>query len=200
VTEINSCLSIPKTVETVTERQRNLIEDLNLIENPQERLSILVDRARHLPPLPAEARTQNHLVPGCVSQVWLLCERDTAGRCHFRCDADSPLVKALVAFLCEFYSGCTPAEILAETLTEKVEVVALDGRDEVRRTALTAEPSSGIGRPQDKRVEDSPLAALGLLQTLSPTRRNGLAQVRARIHGFAAESSALDAAETNAAP
>jgi len=141
-----------KPVETVTERQRNLIEDLNLIENPQERLSVLVDRARHLSPLPAEARTESNLVPGCISQVWLLCTRDTAGHCHFRCDADSPLVKALVAFLCDYYSNCTPEEILADSINSD---------------------------------EAKPLAALGLLQTLSPTRRNGLAQVRARIHSFA---------------
>jgi len=138
----------------MTDRQRALIDDLNLIENPQERLSALVDRERHLPSLAAEARIDKNLVPGCVSQVWLLCERDTAGRSHFRCDADSPLVKALVGFLCEFYSDCTPDEILADTT---------DGDSE----------------------EATPLAALGLLQTLSPTRRNGLAQVRTRIHGFA---------------
>jgi len=144
-----------KTVETVTERQRNLIEDLNLIENPQERLSVLVDRARSLAPLPDKARTESHLVPGCVSQVWLLCTHAAAGRCHFRCDAGSPLVKALVAFLCDYYSDCSPDEILA------------DGDSD----------------------EATPLAALGLLQTLSPTRRNGLAQVRARILAYAAEAN-----------
>jgi len=183
----------------VTERQRSLIDDLNLIENPQERLSILVDRTRNLPRLPAEARVESNLVPGCISQVWLVGTRDAAGRCHFRCDADGPLVKALVAFLCDYYSDCTPAEILAEFRFD--ESNSLDRRDEVRRTALAervctplaakasalvaAEPLSGIECPQNKRVEDSPLAALGLLQTLSPTRRNGLAQVRARIHAFA---------------
>jgi len=142
----------------VTGKQRELIDDLNLIENPQERLSALVDRAHYLPPLPTEARTERNLVPGCVSQVWLLCTRDTAGRCHFRCDADGPLVKALVAFLCDYYSGCTPEEILADSVSS----------DNATNTD-----------------EDSPLAALGLLQTLSPTRRNGLAQVRARIRSFA---------------
>jgi len=136
----------------VTERQRELIEDLNLIENPQERLSILVDRVRNLPPLPADARIETNRVFGCVSQVWLLCECDATGRCHFRCDADGPLVKALVAFLCEFYANCTPMEILADSINSD---------------------------------EANPLAAIGLLQTLSPTRRNGLAQVRARIHTFA---------------
>jgi cysteine desulfuration protein SufE len=91
-----------------------LIEDFLLIENAQERLSAVVDRARRLPPLPASERTDAHRVPGCVSQVWLVGElRD--GRCHFRCDADGPLVKGLVAFLCAYYEGAAPAGIVADT-------------------------------------------------------------------------------------
>jgi cysteine desulfuration protein SufE len=46
--------------------------------------------------------------------VWVVGElRD--GRCFFRCDADGPLVKGLVAFLCEFYSDATPTEIAGST-------------------------------------------------------------------------------------
>jgi cysteine desulfuration protein SufE len=98
---------------TLTAAQQQLLEDFLLIENAQERLSAVVDRARRLPPLPADERTDARRVPGCVSQVWLVGElRD--GHCHFRCDADGPLVKGLVAFLCAFYEGATPAEILAD--------------------------------------------------------------------------------------
>ena len=97
----------------MTAAQQQLLEDFLLIENAQERLSAVVDRARRLPPLPADERTDARRVPGCVSQVWLVGElRD--GRCQFRCDADGPLVKGLVAFLCAFYNGATPAEILAD--------------------------------------------------------------------------------------
>lgn len=96
----------------LAERQQLLVDDLAIIEDPQERLAAVVDRAKRLPPLPASDRTEDHRVRGCVSQVWVIGElRD--GRCEFRCDADGPLVKGLVAFLCEFFSGATPAEIAA---------------------------------------------------------------------------------------
>jgi cysteine desulfuration protein SufE len=131
----------------MTDRQQQLLEDLNLIEDPQERLTIVVDRARTHPPLPDHERTAAHRVPGCVSHVWLVGElRD--GRCHFRCDADGPLVKGLVALLCDYFSGTSPADIIAD--------------------------------------ETDPLAELRLLRNLSPTRRNGLAAVRAAIKTFAA--------------
>ena len=96
----------------LAERQHQLLDDFAIIEDAQERLSAVIDRAKRLPPLPGADRTEQNRVQGCVSQVWVLGElRD--GRCFFRCDADGPLVKGLVAFLCEFFSGATPAEIAA---------------------------------------------------------------------------------------
>ena len=83
-----------------------------MIDDPQERLTLVVDRARRLPPFPAGERTEAHRVLGCVSQVWIVGEwRD--GHCRFRCDADSPLVKGLLALLCEFFSDTPPAEVAA---------------------------------------------------------------------------------------
>lgn len=93
---------------TLAEKQRTLIEDLNLIPDVQERLSALTSHAARMK-LPAEARIDANLVPGCVSRVWLHGElRD--GVTHFDCDADSPMVKALVAVLCELYSDVSPCE------------------------------------------------------------------------------------------
>jgi len=99
---------------TSAERQQQLVVDLAIIEDMQERLGAVVDRAKRLPPLPAAERTGQNRVSGCVSQVWVIGERRD-GRCVFRCDADGPLVKGLVAFLCEFSSGATPADIAAGT-------------------------------------------------------------------------------------
>lgn len=96
---------------TLSEKQRALAADLNLIHDPHERLSVVMAHGR-LAGLPAESKTGENLVPGCVSRVWLTgtC-RD--GLWHFQCDADSPMVKGLVAVLCELYSGSPAAEILA---------------------------------------------------------------------------------------
>jgi cysteine desulfuration protein SufE len=42
--------------------------------------------------------------------VWLECAIED-GHCRFRADADSPIVRALVLFLCEFFSGASPADV-----------------------------------------------------------------------------------------
>ncbi|MDF3058093.1 MAG: sufE [Rariglobus sp.] len=96
----------------VSERQAQLIEDLSLIEDRHERLAAVVERARRHPPLPEASRTGANRVHGCISQVWVGGElRD--GALHFKFDADSPLVKGLVALLVDLYEGGAPADIVA---------------------------------------------------------------------------------------
>jgi cysteine desulfuration protein SufE len=96
----------------LTRKLFRLIDDLAVLDDPQERLAAVVDRARKVPPLPSSDRTDAHRVPGCVSVVWLVGEM-RAGSCHFRSDAESPVVRGLLALLCEFFNGATPAQILA---------------------------------------------------------------------------------------
>jgi cysteine desulfuration protein SufE len=96
----------------LAEKQQQMIEDFAIIEDPQERLAAIVDRARKRPPLPDPERTEDHRVKGCISQAWVVGEL-REGRCHFRSDADSPLVRGLLALLCDFYSDASPADVAA---------------------------------------------------------------------------------------
>lgn len=99
---------------TLAEKQQQLIDDLAIIDDPQERLAVIVDRAKKNPPLADHERTDAQLVRGCISRVHLVGELHD-GRCRFRADADSPLVLGLVALLCEFFNDATPAEIAASS-------------------------------------------------------------------------------------
>lgn len=104
----------PCTVARVTlaEKQQQMIDDLLLIEDAQERLAAVVDRAKPRPPLPEAERSEPNRVKGCISAAWVMGEL-RGGRCHFRSDADSPLVRGLLALLCDFYSDATPADVAA---------------------------------------------------------------------------------------
>jgi cysteine desulfuration protein SufE len=97
---------------TLAEKQRQLIDDYAVIPDPQERLAAVVDQARRRPPLAVAERIEANRVNGCVSQAWVVGEI-REGRCFFRSDAESPLVRGLVALLCDLYSGATPADVAA---------------------------------------------------------------------------------------
>ena len=97
---------------TIVEKQKQLIENYSIIDDPQERLSAVVDDARKMPALPDSERTEANRVKGCISQAWIAAEL-REGRCYFRSDADSPLVRGLLKLICELYNGTTPTEVSA---------------------------------------------------------------------------------------
>ncbi len=106
---------------TLAEKQRQLVTDYSIIDDAQERLAAVVDHARRQPPLAAAERIEANRVKGCVSLAWVVGET-RAGRCYFRGDADSPLVRGLLLLLCGFYSGAAPADVAATepTLLEEL--------------------------------------------------------------------------------
>lgn len=97
---------------TLAEKQQQMIDALAIIEDAQERLAAVVDRARKRPPLPETERTEDNRVKGCISLAWVVGELRN-GRCYFRSDADSPLVRGLLALLCDFFSDATPSDVAA---------------------------------------------------------------------------------------
>jgi cysteine desulfuration protein SufE len=122
---------------SVADRQTQLLEDLGLIEDSQERLAAIVDRARRRPLFPDAAKTDAHRVNGCISAVWVAGElRD--GVLHFQFEADSPLVKGLVALLVDLYEGGTPADIAATEPTLLDELGVTRDLTPTRRNGLVA--------------------------------------------------------------
>jgi cysteine desulfuration protein SufE len=115
---------LPSPMPPLAEKQQQLIARFKLIEDAHERLAAIVARGKKWPGPAEDQRTDANRVPGCTSRVWLL-GRIENGRCHFQMDADSPLVKGLVALLCELYDGATATEI-ASIEPEIIPVLHLD--------------------------------------------------------------------------
>jgi len=109
---------------SLAEKQSQMIARLKVIHDPQERLAAIASRGKKWPAPAEDLRTEAHRVVGCSSRVWLV-GRIEGGRCHFQMDADSPLVKGLVALLCELYDGATAADIA----TFEPEIVSALGLD-----------------------------------------------------------------------
>ena len=91
------------------------LEDLAALPDAEERLAWITDRARRTPPLKTEERCPAHRVPGCASAVWLVDE-SSGGRCQFRSDAESAILRGLVALACERANGRAAAEVAADDI------------------------------------------------------------------------------------
>lgn len=88
------------------------MERLSVIEDPQERLAALMSRAKKWPTPDASQLTDAHRVLGCQSRVWLVPSLEN-GACHFLMECDAPMVKGIVALMCELYEGAAPQDVAA---------------------------------------------------------------------------------------
>lgn len=99
---------------------QDIIEDLEFLDEDLERLRYVIDLGKALADLPAERHTEEFLVPGCTSQVWLVPRvgRGDPPALEFVADADAQIVRGLVALLLVVYSGKTAEQILAIDVDE----------------------------------------------------------------------------------
>jgi len=111
---------------TVRERQDLLVEDYLLIENSFERFQVLVDTAHtRLKPYPEEDRSDDHLVPGCVSRVWLSVRRNDEDTFDVLFDSETPALKSIGALFCRVYSGGSGEDIV-KTPPDFIERLSID--------------------------------------------------------------------------
>ena len=96
-----------------------IIERFEIFDDWEERYSYLMDLGRKLGSFDEANRTDEHLVEGCVSQVWLVSEIDEQDpeRIIFYGDSDSQIVKGLVSILIMVNSGLKAQEVLEQDIS-----------------------------------------------------------------------------------
>ncbi len=90
----------------------DIIDSLGFFDNWEERYKYIIDLGKELPEMDASLRTDEYLVRGCQSQVWLVDEW-RAGKLFFQADSDAFIVKGLLGVVLAAFNGKTPGEILA---------------------------------------------------------------------------------------
>ncbi len=100
----------------IEQTQREIVEEFSLFDDWMDRYQYLIDLGRKLPELPEDEKTEDRLLDGCQSQVWLIAEGD-AERLEFRANSDAAIVSGLIALLLRVYSGHSAGEILASEPT-----------------------------------------------------------------------------------
>ncbi len=100
---------------TLDEKEQEIIDTFSAFDDWMDRYQYLVDLGNTLAPLPEADKTDQNLIQGCQSRVWLAADY-TDGHITFRGESDAVIVKGIVALLIEVLSGATPDEILASDL------------------------------------------------------------------------------------
>ena len=91
--------------------QDEIISSFSLFPEWLDRYQYLIDLGRKLPPLAEAEKTDDKLLAGCQSRVWLLLEGDP-DEITIRANSDAAIVSGLIALLVNVYSGCSARQIV----------------------------------------------------------------------------------------
>lgn len=100
---------------TINEIQDEIIQEFADFDDWMDRYQLLIDLGSSQPKLDDKYKTEQNLIDGCQSRVWLQADmRD--GLLHFQAESDALIVKGIVALLLRVLSDHTPEEILGADL------------------------------------------------------------------------------------
>ncbi len=96
---------------TINEIQDEIIEEFSDFDDWMDRYQLLIDLGNSQQPLDEKYKTEQNLIEGCQSRVWLQADL-VDHRIHFTAESDALIVKGIVALLIRVLSDHTPQEIL----------------------------------------------------------------------------------------
>ena len=97
-------------MKSLQEAQAEVVEDFSMYDEWLDKYEYLIDLGRRLEAFPEDLKTEDRLIKGCQSRVWLDASLED-GRLYFRADSDAIITKGIISLLIGVYSGRTAREI-----------------------------------------------------------------------------------------
>jgi len=124
-------------MSTINEIQDDIIEEFTITDDWMDRYQMLIDLGNDQEELANSEKTEDNIIVGCQSRVWIVCEYKN-GLLYFRGESDALIVKGLVALLLKVVNGQTPTDIVEADLYF-VEAIGLsDHLSPTRSTGFTS--------------------------------------------------------------
>ena len=99
----------------IAEIQKNIIEDFNMFDDWMQKYEYLIDLGKDLDPIDEKHKTEDNLIKGCQSRVWLHAKK-TNDKIVFSADSDAIMTKGIIALLIRVLSGQKSSDIINSDL------------------------------------------------------------------------------------
>lgn len=119
-------------METYSPEEAEIIEEFALFEDWMDKYDHIISMGIALPPMPEHLKTDENIVRGCQSRVWVFITEEN-GILHIQADADALIAKGIVALLVRVYSG-QPATLVAERAENPAFIDAIGLREHLSPT------------------------------------------------------------------
>lgn len=98
---------------SLKEVQQDIIDEFSMFDEWLDKYEYLIDLGKNLETYPEELKTDDRLIKGCQSRVWLDC-RGEKDKLVFIADSDAIITKGIISLLISVYSGRTAEEIASD--------------------------------------------------------------------------------------
>ena len=122
---------------TLEEKKQAVVEDFSMYEEWLDRYEYLIELGKALEPFPEELKTEDRLIKGCQSRVWLDAE-ERDGMLYFSADSDAIITKGIISLLICVYSGRTREEIAADDFGFVAEIGLKENLSPTRANGLVS--------------------------------------------------------------
>ena len=122
---------------TLEEAEKDVVETFSMYEEWLDKYEYLIDLGKNLEPYPEEKKTDDRLIKGCQSRVWL-DYRMEEGRLYFNADSDAIITKGIISLLIGIYSGRTPQEIAGSDFSFIEKIGLKENLSPTRATGLAS--------------------------------------------------------------
>jgi len=96
---------------TLQEKENKIIEEFSLFDDWMDKYNYLIELGKSLPMIDEKFKTDQYLISGCQSRVWLSAEMEN-GKVMFKADSDAVITKGLANLLIRVLSDESPDEII----------------------------------------------------------------------------------------
>jgi cysteine desulfuration protein SufE len=100
---------------SIAQKEKELIEEFELFNDWMDKYEHIIDQAKSLPLIHTQYKTDEYLVKGCQSKVWLNATFEN-GRVNYTADSDAVITKGIIALLIRVLSGEKPEDIIENDL------------------------------------------------------------------------------------
>ncbi len=97
-------------IKTLKEAEEEVVDSFSMYDEWLDKYEYLIDLGKNLAPYPDSSKTDDRLIKGCQSRVWLDYQMKD-GKLWFTADSDAIITKGIISLLVSIYSGRTPEEI-----------------------------------------------------------------------------------------
>jgi cysteine desulfuration protein SufE len=108
---------------TIKEIQDDIVDEFSMFDDWMQRYEYIIELGKNLPLIKEEFKTEENIIKGCQSKVWLQGEQKDE-TVVFTADSDAILTKGIIAVLIRAFSNQTPAAIL-EANTDFIDEIGL---------------------------------------------------------------------------